>query len=397
MIEASKLKLGLFISCGTVLFILCLLALGLSNIFEQKYQFFTIFDESVQGLENGAEIKYKGVKIGQVKKISVWKKRYVRVDMEYEPDAVFSENVSQLESKQERVRAVQEFLGEEVSKGLRCTLEISSLATGLKFIELTHIDHSRKLEVKVDIANKDGYLPAMKSLLSGAITNFDKTLTNIAKVDYEGIGIEAKRTLINLNKILSSPNIIKILERSDNTLVEITKTTQNLNSKIDELKFKEMQDQFSTVLAKTDKSLSASFTKLDTSMTLLTTSLGQSLANFNTTIEFIHKEFQQAKLSDTTAVARKTMERTSLAVGKVETEATTALKQATLFLSDLHKMEKDINLAIKSVEAAGGSMSGLRGDFTSTLKRFKTTLDSLRSFIDYLEKDPSALIRGKAE
>ena len=54
-------------------------------------------------------------------------------------------------------------------------------------------------------------------------------------------------------------------------------------------------------------------------------------------------------------------------------------------------------MAIKSIENAGGSMAGLRGDFTSTLKRFKVTLDSVKSLIDYLEKDPSALIRGKAK
>ena len=390
MIEANKLKLGLFVSLSTVLLIASLLVLGFSNIFDQKYEFFTIFDESVQGLEKGAQIKYKGVKIGQVTKISVWKTRYVRVDMEYDPDAVFTENVNNLPTRQDRMNAVQDFLRGQVAKGLRCSLEISSLATGLKFIELTHIDHSRKLEVKVDLINKNGYVPAMKSLLSGAITNFDKTLTNIAKVDYEGIGIEAKKTLIYLNEVLSDPKIKNIVAKSDALLDKLNKTTATIDSKVNELEVKELQAELRADFRKT-------FNQINTSIISLSTRLDTSVKNFDKTVSHLHKEIEQAKISETSTVARMAMQKTANAIDKVEGDASAALKQAKIFLEDLHNMEKDIHAAIKSVEAAGSSMAGFRGDFTSTLKRFKSTLDSIKSFIDYLEKDPSALLRGKAK
>ncbi|MCM8530609.1 MAG: MlaD family protein [Lentisphaeraceae bacterium] len=396
MIEANKLKLGLFVSLSTFMLITGLLILGLSDIFEQKYEFFTVFDESVQGLEKGAPIKYKGVTIGQVTKISVWKTRYVRVDMEYEPDAVFSSSIAN-ETRQNKIMAVHEFLQDEVKEGLRCNIEISSLATGLKFIELNHIDHSRKLEVKVDIENKTGYVPAMKSLLSGAITNFDKTLTNIAKVDYEGIGIEAKTALINLNKILADPNIQKVLLNSNQMILDVSTTVKKLDGKIDELRLVELQKQIASIMKQTNDSLDKTFNNINTSLYGLTSQVNTSVGKFNTTMDLMQDEVKKAKIPETAAVARKAMDKTANAVDKVELEATAALKQAKVFLTDLHKMESDIHAAIKSIEAAGGSMAGLRGDFTATLKRFKVTLDSVKSFVDYLEKDPSSLIRGKAE
>ncbi len=80
MIEANKLKLGLFIVISMTIILGSLIALGLIEEFKEKNEIFTIFDESVQGLEEGAPIKYKGVTIGKVSKISILKKRYVRVD-----------------------------------------------------------------------------------------------------------------------------------------------------------------------------------------------------------------------------------------------------------------------------------------------------------------------------
>ena len=230
----------------------------------------------------------------------------------------------------------------------------------------------------------------MKSLLIGAITNFDKTLTNIAKVDYEGIGIEAKRTLINLNEVLANPKIKNIIARSDVLLDQLNKTTLSIDKKVNELEVKELQTELRTDFRKT-------FNQVNTSINTLSSRLEASLKNFDKTIGLLHTEIEKAKISETSSVARVAMQKTANAIDKVEGDASAALKQAKIFLEDLHNMEKDIHAAIKSVEAAGSSMAGFRGDFTSTLKRFKSTLDSIKSFVDYLEKDPSALLRGKAE
>ncbi|MCM8541297.1 MAG: MlaD family protein [Lentisphaeraceae bacterium] len=403
MVEANKLKLGLFIVISTTILLGSLLALGLFNEFKEKNEIFTIFDESVQGLEEGAAIKYKGVTIGKVKKISILQKRYVRVDMETDPDSVIGENVkSRQQSRSARIKAFNDLIQSEVKKGLRCSLEISSIATGLKFIELTHIDLERKTEVDVVIDGQeaDQFIPAMKSLLSGAITNFDKTLSNIAKIDYEGIGEEAKLALINLNKILSDPKIQSLISKGDRAAEELTLVAGTLNKKIDELKIAELQSDISALTKNTDKNISALLkntdTKLNGAIESLSTKVENSLTKIDNLTTLLEKEVKNAKIAETASIARQALTQTTKTVAAVETDAIEALKSTKNFMDSLADLKEDVSKTLISIEGASDSLSGMRGDISGILKRFKVTLDSISSLIEYLEKDPSAIIRGKS-
>lgn len=419
MIEAKKLKLGLFIIISFSLLFFGLLALGLMDSFKEKYEFFTVFDESVQGLEKGAPIKYKGVNIGKVTKVSVWKDRYVRVDMEADPDSINSRNSSKNKSRVQNIQGYKDYLQREVIKGLRCRLEIASLATGLKFIELSHMD-SRKREVllKEEIEGKDNFIPAMKSLLSGAITNFDKTLTNIAKIDYEGIGIEAKTTLLHLNKILSNPKIASILTKGDRAFDDFSTVTKSLNKKIELIKVTELQETLINFIKSTnerleklqktsvafidntdqklEKLLSNADSHLSKTIPELTKHLNSSLDKFDKTILDIQTQIAKAQISTTAEVARDVFKKVSKSFDGIRQDTSLTLKQARDFIISLNSLKTDVSKALHSIEGAGTSVSSLRKDFTSSLKRLKGTLDSISSFVDYLEKDPSSLLRGKA-
>ena len=60
MIEANKYKLGIFVLTGIGLLIIGLFMLGLSESLKPKINFMTYFDESVQGLEIGSAVKFRG-------------------------------------------------------------------------------------------------------------------------------------------------------------------------------------------------------------------------------------------------------------------------------------------------------------------------------------------------
>ena len=403
MVEANKLKLGLFIVISATILLGSLVALGLLNEFREKNEIFTVFDESVQGLEEGAAIKYKGVTIGRVKKISIWNERFVRVDMETEPGSVAAAESYKTNNPEESVRNFNELIQKEVKKGLRCSLEIASIATGLKFIELTHIDLERKTEVDVVIDGEeaDKFVPAMKSLLSGAITNFDKTLSNIAKIDYEGIGEEAKLALINLNKILSNPQILSLINKGDKAADELIIVANSLNKKIAELKIAELQNDISQLTKNTDENISKLLkntdSKLNGAIENLSAKVDSTLTKIDTMVSSLEKEIKTAKLAETTKVARDAMAQTSDTVSAVKSDAIATLKSAKKFMDSLDGLKADVTATLKSVEGASTSLSGMRGDIAGVLKRFKATLDSISSLIEYLEKDPGALIHGKAK
>lgn len=403
MVEANKLKLGLFIVISAIILLGSLIALGLLNEFRERNEIFTVFDESVQGLEEGAAIKYKGVTIGRVKKISIWNERFVRVDMETEPGSVAAAESYKSSNPEQSVRNFNELIQKEVKKGLRCSLEIASIATGLKFIELTHIDLERKTEIDVTIDGEesDKFVPAMKSLLSGAITNFDKTLSNIAKIDYEGIGEEAKLALINLNKILSNPQIQSLITKGDKAAEELIAASSAMNKKIAELKIAELQNDISQLTKNTDKNinklLSNTDNKINGAIEVLSKKVDSTLTKIDQLVSNLDKEVKAAKLAETTKVARDAMSQTSDTVTAVKSDTIATLKSAKKFMDSLDGLKSDVTKTLNSVEGASNSLSGMRGDIAGILKRFKVTLDSISSLIEYLEKDPGALIHGKSK
>ena len=69
--EASKLQVGVFVIDATVIGVAGAIWLGASRFLENTSLLVTYFSESVQGLEPGAAVKYRGVPAGRVEKIDI--------------------------------------------------------------------------------------------------------------------------------------------------------------------------------------------------------------------------------------------------------------------------------------------------------------------------------------
>src|SRR5688572_3049771 len=64
-------KLGLFVLLGLAAAIAALVAVGARSMKKDTVSYHTYFNESVQGLEVGSPVKFRGVTIGHVKQIEV--------------------------------------------------------------------------------------------------------------------------------------------------------------------------------------------------------------------------------------------------------------------------------------------------------------------------------------
>jgi phospholipid/cholesterol/gamma-HCH transport system substrate-binding protein len=69
--NVSKFMIGLFVTIGFVIGVAAIIWLGASQYFRKSYTYVSYFDESVQGLEVGSVVKYRGVEVGKVEKISI--------------------------------------------------------------------------------------------------------------------------------------------------------------------------------------------------------------------------------------------------------------------------------------------------------------------------------------
>src|SRR5215471_13762638 len=74
--RANFFKIGLFVIGATVALVILLVLLGAGKLFQSKIVMETYFNESVQGLEVGSKVKYRGVIVGEVKSIGFTYTRY---------------------------------------------------------------------------------------------------------------------------------------------------------------------------------------------------------------------------------------------------------------------------------------------------------------------------------
>src|SRR5215468_2221927 len=69
--EARKLRVGLFVMAAVAIGIGAAIWLGASRYLADEVRTVTYFSESVQGLDPGAAVKYRGVPAGRVEKIGI--------------------------------------------------------------------------------------------------------------------------------------------------------------------------------------------------------------------------------------------------------------------------------------------------------------------------------------
>src|SRR5688572_31983274 len=88
-------KLGLFVLLGIALLFTSLVVLGASNWNKASVRYVSYFDESVQGLELGSPVKFRGVTIGRVAEIDIAPdRRHVAVSSELTLDKLDTLNLA---------------------------------------------------------------------------------------------------------------------------------------------------------------------------------------------------------------------------------------------------------------------------------------------------------------
>ncbi|MCK5545372.1 MAG: MCE family protein [Desulfobulbaceae bacterium] len=200
----SKFMVGLFVACGICVGLVAIIWLGMSDFLREGRCYSTYFDESVQGLTADSPVKYRGVSIGRVDRISV------------APDNRLIEVILKIDS------------GVEFESGLVAQLSMVGI-TGSMFIEL-----DRKKEDEPDRSpslNFPSEYPIVSSNpsdISELFRGIDDILDTINSLDLAGISDRAKQTLDNVNQSVVDLDLKGI---SNGLKTSLDNLNQNLDSK----------------------------------------------------------------------------------------------------------------------------------------------------------------------
>jgi len=151
--KTNHWKLGLFVVVALAIALAAVVALGLRRLNRDGIPMVTYFDESVQGLDQGSPVKFRGVTIGNVQSITIAPDHlHVEVWMR-----LYTDELARMGFGPEDKR----------DPSLRPQLAAAGI-TGVKFVQFDNFPPDRYPEPLLEFAPpSDYYAPAVQSTLKG--------------------------------------------------------------------------------------------------------------------------------------------------------------------------------------------------------------------------------------
>jgi len=189
-VGTNRWKLGLFVIIGTGLALAALVVFGARRWNERTVSYVAFFDESVQGLDVGSPVKFRGVTVGTVADITVGPDhRHVQITSDIYVDALV-----RLGLRTRAPRSGEEF----IDPRLRVQLASAGI-TGVRFIQTDFFDPERFPPPRLPFEPPWNYVPSAPSTLKNAEETAIEILNRLPV-----LADRAKDTLADVKKTLAS-------------------------------------------------------------------------------------------------------------------------------------------------------------------------------------------------
>ncbi len=255
-VRAKPTIIGLFVSVAIILAVGAVLLFGSGKLFNHQVKFIIYFTDSVNGLQPGSAVKFKGVQIGQVSSILI--------SYDQPPDNNAIPVIIEIDTTHLRQDlglkldlSDPDTFQRVIDGGLRARLQMQSFVTNQLYIELDDVEGNPPYKL-VGLSGQYKEIPSIPSGLSEVIQSVTTALTNLSKVDFADMAarinhltdeltkgfdqLDLKQlndSLItatnNLNAILADPKIKEALGKLGTTLDDLDHLAVSLNAQVQPL------------------------------------------------------------------------------------------------------------------------------------------------------------------
>ena len=263
-------------TAAIVLLIGMVMYLGSSSLWSQNTRFILFFDQSVNGLNEGSMVKFRGVPVGSVERIMI------RVDGQ-DPDStaipvIIKIDRSRLANHLGVVNDVLDpsFIRDSINRGLVAELSLESFITGQLFVELS-FDRQRSPDMATHIGDESEWtaIPTLSSSLDQITDDTADIIADLSEVDLDRLSDNINRVLENTAKVLEgidSEGISRSITAAADSVSgfiesgELAKTLQSVQATL---------EQISSTAASLDLERGPLAGKLESWTVSLTTSLAE--------------------------------------------------------------------------------------------------------------------------
>jgi phospholipid/cholesterol/gamma-HCH transport system substrate-binding protein len=232
MSPSTEIKVGTFVIASAALALGGVIALGSGKFLHETQVLETSTRESVDGLQIGSPVKYRGVPIGEIDAISFADRLYPGSDddgsaeFDYGSPVVIRMKVRLDVFGPGRSEQFTKDIERGVAKGLRARMRSAGLTGGL-FVELDMVDAHEYPEVKPPFLPDYPYVPSAPSRFDEVLATLERISGSLGRVDFEGIGAGMKETVDSLNRVLNG-RVETMLANADGFIAELGRSNAML-------------------------------------------------------------------------------------------------------------------------------------------------------------------------
>jgi phospholipid/cholesterol/gamma-HCH transport system substrate-binding protein len=182
---------GLFVTVAFLISAATIIWINVSNFFEAGDMYVSYFDESVQGISRGTEVRYQGVRVGRVEEVRI------------APD-----------NKTVGVYMLIN-LRDDLSRKVVAQLRMTGI-TGLMFVNLEpRRPGDPDLSPKIKFATEYPVIPSRPSEVAQILTGVRDVVENIRQADIEGAIREIKAAAVGIRNLSKGEELKKVLAKAD--------------------------------------------------------------------------------------------------------------------------------------------------------------------------------------
>ena len=203
--KSNPTLIGAFIIGAVALIVVSVVLIGGGKIFSDKTVYITYFDGSLQGLRVGANVTFRGVRIGQVREL------YVRFD----PDTLEFDSPVILELEEGAIRTLtgkmssqedtDELFNMLIEKGLRAQMQMESFVTGQLLIDLDY--HPNSEVIMRDTNGEYREIPTLRNEFDAVIEDVQKFIAKLNEYPIDEILEDLAKSIQGMEKIINSPEL----------------------------------------------------------------------------------------------------------------------------------------------------------------------------------------------
>lgn len=230
--RANYFKIGVFVLAGFSLLAAALIFLGAGNVFRPRIYLETYVDGTVQGIDLGSPVKFRGVQIGRISKVDFCfniygpqpgeeRLDYVYLEMEVDVqvfDGMFTEDITPV-------------VEQAVRQGLRVKLQPQGV-TGLNFAELNYVSDPMLFPpLQIWWTPRHHYIPSAPGTLTSLVESLNKLMDTFG-------GLELGPTLKGVDQALKNFNTTLEGFSSSMDKLDLSKVSTDLQAVLTELRLK---------------------------------------------------------------------------------------------------------------------------------------------------------------